>query len=106
MKKYVKGVLFKADFVAFGPKKRSLRRLLGCKTHLTVIIAVSSSPRLVPMQIDPSAHILGTQNAPKKGIFWPSLPDFETNVRHLCHPFPAATVKLLAHILCDCSSDP
>ena len=58
------------------------------------------------MQMDPFTHILGTQIAPKKGILWPFLTDFETEVRHLRRPLPVATVEFLAHTLCDCTSHP
>ena len=58
------------------------------------------------MQMDPFTHILGTQTAPKKGIFWPVLTDFETEVRHLRIPLPVATVEFLAQTLCDCTSHP
>ena len=45
-------------------------------------------------------------NCPKKGIFLPFLTDFETEVRHLRIPLPAATVEFLAQTLCDCTSHP
>ena len=43
---------------------------------------------------------------PKNGCFWPLIAVFETEVRHLQHPFPAATVEFLAHTLCGCPSHP
>ena len=58
------------------------------------------------MQMDPFTHILGTQTAQKKGIFWPFLTDFQTEFRHLRIPFPVATVEFLAQTLCDCTSHP
>ena len=42
----------------------------------------------------------------KNGYFWPSSAVFETEVRHLQRPFPAATVEFLAHTLCGCPSHP
>ena len=50
--------------------------------------------------------IQGTQTAPKRAFFGHFLPDFQTKVRHLCHPFLATTVEFLAHTLCDCLSHP
>ena len=50
--------------------------------------------------------ILGTQTAPNTASFLSFLPDFETKVRHLRHPFPATTVEFLARTLCDCHSHP
>ena len=58
------------------------------------------------MQVDTFTHILGTQTAQKKGIFWPFLTDFETWVRHLRIPLLVATVEFLAQTLCDCTSHP
>ena len=43
---------------------------------------------------------------PKNGCFWPYTVVFETEVRHLRIPFPAATVEFLAQTLCDCTSHP
>ena len=43
---------------------------------------------------------------PKMAVFGPKLQFFETEVRHLRIPFPAATVEFLAQTLCDCTSDP
>ena len=43
---------------------------------------------------------------PKNGCFWPYTAVFETEVRHLEIPFPAATVEFLAHTLCGCPSHP
>ena len=53
----------------FGPKKRLVGPLNGCKTHSTVIKGVCSSFRLVPMQMDPSVDILDMQRAPKRAFF-------------------------------------
>ena len=41
---------------------------------------------------------------PKNGCFWPAI--FETELRHLRIPMPAATVEFLAQNLCDCTSHP
>ena len=43
---------------------------------------------------------------PKNGCFWPCTAVFETEVRHLRIPFPAATVEFLAQTLRDCTSHP
>ena len=43
---------------------------------------------------------------PKNGCFWPQTVVFETEVRHLRIPFPAATVEFPAHTLCGCPSHP
>ena len=42
----------------------------------------------------------------KMAFFGPKLQFFETEVRHLRIPFPAATVEFLAQTLCDCTSHP
>ena len=39
-------------------------------------------------------------------FFLTILTDFEMEVHHLQHPFPAATVGFLAHILCNYPSHP
>ena len=45
--------------------------------------------------------------AQKKAVFGPKLHFFfETEVRHLRIPFPAASVEFLAQTLCDCTSHP
>ena len=43
-----------------------------------------------------------------QGFFGPKMATavFETEVRHLRIPFPAATVEFLAQTLCDCTSHP
>ena len=56
------------------------------------------------MQMDPSANILHTQLVEKWHFFWSFLTDFETWVRHLRHPFTAATVAFLPQTLFDCTS--
>ena len=42
----------------------------------------------------------------KNGCFWPLAAVFETEVRHLRHRFPAATVEFLAQTLCGYPSHP
>ena len=104
LKRYAKRVLFRLILRYFGPKMRSLRPLIGYITHYTMMKGVCLSFRLVPMQMDPFTHI--HPNCPKKGIFWPFLTDFETEVRHLRIPLPVATVEFLAQTSCDCTSHP
>ena len=43
---------------------------------------------------------------PKMAVFGSKLQFFETEVRHLRIPFPAATIEFLAQTLCDCTSHP
>ena len=43
---------------------------------------------------------------PKMAVFGRKMQFFETEVRHLRIPFPAATVQFLAQTLCDCTSHP
>ena len=69
LKRYAKRVLFRLILRYFGPKKRSLRPLIGYITHETMMKGVCLSFRLVPMQMDPLTHILGTQTAQKKAFF-------------------------------------
>ena len=43
---------------------------------------------------------------PKMAVFGPNLQLLETEVRHLRHPFPAATVEFIDQTLCGCTSHP
>ena len=61
-----KGCFSRPILQHFGPKKRSLSPLLGCKSHETVIKGVHSSSRLVPMQMK---DMLGTQAALERAFF-------------------------------------
>ena len=70
LKRYAKRVLSKADFAVFWAQKEVVEATTWVQTHYTVIKGVSSSSRSVPMQMDPSMDILGTQTAQKKRHFW------------------------------------
>ena len=79
---------------------------MGYIIHETTMKGVCLSSTLVPMQMDPSMDILGTQTAQKNGNLGPFSTNFEREVRHLRHPFPTATAEFLAQTLCDCASYP
>ena len=53
------------------------------------------------MQMAPLKHMLGTQTAPKRGIFWPFWTDFETKVHYLPLPPP---LGFLLKTFCDCTT--
>ena len=74
LKRYAKRVLFRLILRYFGPKKRSLRPLIGYITHQTMMKGVCLSFRLVPMKMEPFTHILETQTAQKRHF----LPIFDT----------------------------
>ena len=100
-----KRVLFKADFAVFWAQKEVFEApnhvhdvLNDDETCLSII--------LVPMQMDSSMDILGTQTAQKMAILGHFGQMCETGVRNLRILFPAATVKFLAQPLCDGTSHP
>ena len=82
-RRHAKRKLCKANVGVFGHNNRSLRRPIGCKKHEMMIKTLSSSHRLVPMQMDPSKDIPRNRTAREKGHFWPCLTDCENYVRHL-----------------------
>ena len=62
LKRYAKGVVFKADFAVLGAKKRSSRPLIGYIIHQAMMESVCLSSRLVHMHI---ARAMAPLKAPK-----------------------------------------